>query len=344
MSETIYIIKPEAFSRREEIRTRIQTTGKLKITGSIITALTESDLRYLASVDEGYLNNTNLFEAYSYFMRKDFIEMGVIEGQNAIEDYRFICDVQTKPELCSENSLRRSFGKEGVFKYKGAPFFLNGIHKSNTPSEALLERVLYEELKHRSLEENVKERVFRSYQFPPQEVNKAYSTNTLMVWEKHIQPTVTYAQKLARILGADQQVVTIASYYHDITRLYGDDENHHYSSGDIMEKDLKILGCESNLIREIKECILRHRGSKNLTPITLEEKVVASADAMSTIANLSLLWYASKFKHNFGNDFDARKKVIEKLEKAFNKIMPEARSLIEKIYKVEMTFLENEHV
>ena len=56
----------------------------------------------------------------------------------------------------------------------------------------------------------------------------------------HIIPVVKISVEMAKELKADEQVVEIAAYLHDVTRILGDKENHHITGAkyarDFLEK------------------------------------------------------------------------------------------------------------
>ncbi len=327
MQRTIYIIKPEVFEKREEISNVINQVPEIEIKKGIITAFTTSDISKLSSLDEGYSINRGLYRAYEHFLRAGLVEFGYIEGNNAIKDFKRLVGNLPNPIDCEAGTLRNTYGFKIPGVFKGVNFFLNAVHKSNNEHEASLEMQLFSEISKRSVVDIVSEMALRLYQSPPPEVNKAYEGSTMMIWEGHILEVVRFARELAFEVGANEEIVSIASYYHDIARLFGDDENHHLSGAVRVNELLTILNYEKT--KEVRHCIESHRGSKSPRPSTLEARVVASADALATIARKDLLWYAAKNKHNLTVN-EARKKVKEKLSKAKKRLMPEAKVLLKR--------------
>ncbi|MFA6296877.1 MAG: HD domain-containing protein [Patescibacteria group bacterium] len=103
----------------------------------------------------------------------------------------------------------------------------------------------------------------------------------------HFVPVVNYAQKLAKELGGDLEIVTIASYLHDIGSIIYGRENHHLTGAKIAEKKLQELNYPKEKIEKVKNCILHHRGSKNYQRLSIEEQIVVEADCLSAFDNLS---------------------------------------------------------
>ena len=86
---------------------------------------------------------------------------------------------------------------------------------------------------------------------------------------------------------------------------------HHIHGANIAENILKQFNYEEEKINKVKECILNHRGSVNNTKLTIEEKCVADADAISHFDSIpSLLYLAYVNKHM--NIEEGRNFVVEK--------------------------------
>jgi uncharacterized protein len=342
METTTYIIKPEAFSRRDAIKEMISSHNGLDIKKHIVTALTKSDLIYLASIDEGYASNPQLFHAYSHFMRQGLVEVGLIEGTNAINDFRELCGTHPNPRKCLDTSLRSRFGQQDMSSYNSVPFFLNGVHKPESIKEVLFERALWKDVFHRPIEDIFKEMVLRDYEIPPTTVNPAYRHQSMIVWKKHILRVAEFASMLANDLGANQQVVQIASLGHDWTRLENDNKTHHLTSGEKTRELLQQLDYDPLLTEMVCDCIITHRNSTGPDPESLEQKIVCSADGMANIAELSLLWFSAMRKHNLDSRA-AVKKVRNKIKRSYAKLMPGAKELIQVIYDANMQYLEGIH-
>jgi uncharacterized protein len=88
----------------------------------------------------------------------------------------------------------------------------------------------------------------------------------------HFVPMVKYAKKLAKRLKADEEVVEIAAWLHDVGSIIYGRDNHHITGAKIAEEKLKELGYPpEKKIELVKKCILNHRGSKQNKRETIEE-------------------------------------------------------------------------
>ena len=83
----------------------------------------------------------------------------------------------------------------------------------------------------------------------------------------HIEAVVKNAQILAQKFGADEEIVIISAWLHDIASItdYSLYEMHHIHGANIAENILKQFNYEEEKINQVKECILNHRGSVNNT-------------------------------------------------------------------------------
>jgi len=60
------------------------------------------------------------------------------------------------------------------------------------------------------------------------------------IYNHHFISMVKYAKMLAKETGADEEIVEIAAWLHDIGSILGDYENHHLSGAEHAERLLKI--------------------------------------------------------------------------------------------------------
>ncbi|MBN2052518.1 HD domain-containing protein [Candidatus Woesearchaeota archaeon] len=155
----------------------------------------------------------------------------------------------------------------------------------------------------------------------------------------HIVPVVKYAKELAKLTGADEEIVEISAWLHDIGRLKGDPEIHEKIGAEYAEKYLKELGCPAEKIAKIKYCILMHRGSSQGKRETLEAQCVASADAMAHFDFINGLFFVALVVKK--KDLDSAKEWVKsKLQRSWNKLMPEAQKIIKPKYEAAMMLLE----
>jgi uncharacterized protein len=135
----------------------------------------------------------------------------------------------------------------------------------------------------------------------------------------HFVPTVKYALELAEELGADKEVVEIAAWLHDIGSVIYGREDHHITGVRIAEDKLKELNYPIEKIEMVKKCILNHRGSQKNNPTSLEEKIIADADALSNFDNISGIFKAAFIYENL-NQGEAKEAVRKKLENKWNQL------------------------
>lgn len=135
----------------------------------------------------------------------------------------------------------------------------------------------------------------------------------------HINPVVEIANEMAIELSADAQVVEIAAYLHDITKITGERKNHHITGAEYAEKFLMKYNIEAEKIEQIKNCIKKHRGSSEYTRNTIEEKIVATADAVAHIEHPLTLFYAWYGRRQCQID-EGADGMISKLQRSWEKI------------------------
>ena len=156
----------------------------------------------------------------------------------------------------------------------------------------------------------------------------------------HIESVVKNAKILAQKFGADEEVVIIAAWLHDIASItdYSLYEMHHIYGASIAEDILKQFDYEQEKINKVKECILNHRGSVSNDKLTIEEKCVADADAISHFDSIpSLLYLAYVNKHM--NIKDGRNFVIEKLKRSYGKLSETSKEFYKDKYNNVMELL-----
>lgn len=331
MEQTFYMIKPEAIDSINEIKSLI--SKQFKIMENTKIALTESDLEILAKYDIGYLQNPELFETFKFFMRRDIVEVGILEQNNVIKQFQQLCGLLPNPVDNPKNSLRNQFGKS-TESYNQVPFFLNAIHKSQDTTEAKHEiELFHNSLKKRTLLENSKELAKRVYDYPHSNTHPAYLESLDTIWNHHILPVVSSVQNHNNHYNFNLEETLIAGYFHDVGRIIGDDDNHHTIGADYMAEKLSNLGVSENKIDRIYDTVLNHRGSVPVDRKTIESQVLASADGFATIQYFPLVFHSSYSKHNLEISTGVTKAKI-KLQKAWNKLMPEIKPQIKQTYNL----------
>ena len=92
-------------------------------------------------------------------------------------------------------------------------------------------------------------------------------------WNDHIKYVVKNSIELAKKYGADVEIVELGALLHDIAMPseFGPREEHNVYGVQIAEELLTQLNYPEDRKERVKECVLRHRGSKSLPRNTIEE-------------------------------------------------------------------------
>ena len=154
------------------------------------------------------------------------------------------------------------------------------------------------------------------------------------IWNEHIKYVVKNAVELAEKYGADVEIVELGALLHDIAKPseYGPREEHHIYGVEIADELLTKLNYPEDRKERVKECVLRHRASSNLPRNTIEEEIVADADAISHFDCIPMLfhkyYYADRLSVKEGAE-----KVRKKLERDFNKLSDRTKELMKDRYE-----------
>lgn len=135
----------------------------------------------------------------------------------------------------------------------------------------------------------------------------------------HIIPVVKISIEMAKKLNADEEVVEISAYLHDITRITGDKENHHISGAKYAREFLEKYEFDNEKIKLIERCIKNHRGSINGNRETIEEKIISTADAISHIEYPLPLFYTWYGKRQLALE-EGKNEIRNKLKRSWKKI------------------------
>lgn len=162
----------------------------------------------------------------------------------------------------------------------------------------------------------------------------------MRAYNTHFLSTVKYAKILAEKLGADVEIVEIAAWLHDVASIRGDYEDHHIKGAEYAEKYLKEqFNYPQEKIDQIKHCIHAHRGSKDIKRETVESECVASADAMSHFDDIAAMFGLAYIGHKVTETEEAKQFVKSKLQRSWNKLIPEAKDIIKDKYEAAMLLL-----
>ena len=186
-----------------------------------------------------------------------------------------------------------------------------------------------------SLENNLVQRV-RDY--VEDECKKPDSHYGYDVFSYHFTSMVAYAEKLADELGADKEIVQLAGWLHDIGSIICGRENHHLTGAEIAGDFLMEQNYPPERVELIKNCIRNHRGSQNRERISLEEQIIAEADAMSNFDNVPGLFKAAYIYEGLDQG-QAQVSVREKLKRKWKQLSPHSQGLIKAKYDAVMILL-----
>ena len=108
----------------------------------------------------------------------------------------------------------------------------------------------------------------------------------------HIAEVVSYAQQLARRLRADEEVVTIAAYFHDISRATMGPEEHNVHSAEMARQWLMEHGYPAQRIEVIASAIVAHmlpaQGPER-EAVPLASRILYDADKIGRTQGMALL-------------------------------------------------------
>lgn len=319
MQTSFFCIRPHAFEHRQAIKQAIRDTG-MEIIASTVTWLTLDDIRSMY----GHEEPSAYFDASCHFMTRGFVEAGVVSGFNAIHRLVGLVGNSHIPQENARETLRARFGSSDPVALGGCKYYLNPMHRSTNQQEADIETAHYlYTLSKRSFIQTISNMMRQLH------VDK----DLLCVYDLHITKVVEIANQLCTNVGGDRLVVGLASWLHDIASLKsGDKTDHHIKGAQEAEDVLNLLGYEEHTIRMVKRCIMSHRGGGDEAALSLEEKIVRSADGMAHIRYPTLLFYFAYGMH--GLSFEAgRRKVLEKINKSYKKIAAFAQDEVREEYE-----------
>ena len=138
-------------------------------------------------------------------------------------------------------------------------------------------------------------------------------------FENHFVQVVDYAEKLADELGGDKEIILIAAWLHDIGSIIHGRKEHHVTGAQIADQKLQELNYPAAKIELVKKCIFNHRGSRDDERVTLEEQIIAEADAMSNFDNIPGIFHAS-FTYENLTQVEAKRAVWKKLRNKWKKL------------------------
>jgi len=153
-------------------------------------------------------------------------------------------------------------------------------------------------------------------------------------WTDHILSVVKYAKLLAKKLGADEEISELAALLHDYASVSKKEwyPDHHIHGARLAREVLVPFQYPDEKIKIIEQSILSHRGSKSITRESVEAEVLASADAMAHFDNLHSLFYLAFKVRGLGVQ-EGTEFVLHKLDRSWNKLIPEAQQIVQPQYE-----------
>lgn len=137
-------------------------------------------------------------------------------------------------------------------------------------------------------------------------------------WKRHLKSVVKYSVFLANKLDADLEVCEISALLHDITKIKGDKKTHHITGAKEAEKILFELSYDKSKIQKVHDCILTHSSDADYEPVTVEQKIVACADALAQLDNFFYLCHKAFYVKKLDIS-TAREYIVKKCAKSLKK-------------------------
>lgn len=128
MNTSLYMIKPEAMNSRNEIRDRIK--NELAVV-AIKTILLPSWV-----IDELYTDLNDSLRNATNIALSDPVELGIVQGDHAVERLLDIAGKNTKPSECHSTTIRYQYGKWDPILVGGVAYYMNAIHRPKNDEEA----------------------------------------------------------------------------------------------------------------------------------------------------------------------------------------------------------------
>jgi uncharacterized protein len=162
---------------------------------------------------------------------------------------------------------------------------------------------------------------------------KSDNVLTNSFFAEHILVVEEYAIRLAGILKADDEIVSLSAFLHDISAVldFSSLPNHNIESARIASELLAENAYSRDKIERVSQCIVNHILPIELGKGTLEEVCLSNADAMSQIANPGYwLYFAFRIK-NMNYD-EGRSWYLNRINDHWTKLIDPAKKLIESNY------------
>lgn len=162
------------------------------------------------------------------------------------------------------------------------------------------------------------------------------------VWKFHILSVVKFSLILGKKLKADLEILELAALLHDYGAVLDESfaKEHHVHGARLAGEMLSELGYPKERIKRIQDCIYAHRGSVKISRKTVEEEIIASADAMAHVTEVVDMMFLT-FGLRGEKTVEGAKWLRNKLDRSWNKIMPEGKNLVKNNYKMFTKLLDD---
>lgn len=156
-------------------------------------------------------------------------------------------------------------------------------------------------------------------------------------WFFHVKPVIDYSKELAKKYNGNLETLWLAAIFHDISRL--DDLEPHDEIG--AEKAYNFLlqeGFNEKAAGEVRDIIFTHR-CKIHKPQTLEQKILATADAVIHFKAPFYFWWEHISKSDLKKNFESG---LKKVERDFNDkiLFEEEKYAVKREYEVLKKWFE----
>ncbi len=113
--------------------------------------------------------------------------------------------------------------------------------------------------------------------------------NSAARWE-HTRRVLATAQKIARVEGANMDLVSVAAIFHDVAKLNSERDEHAARGAEIAAEYLQREEFPADWIARVDEVIRNHTSSQADVP--LEDCVLRDADLLDEVGALGIVWTA----------------------------------------------------
>ncbi len=163
----------------------------------------------------------------------------------------------------------------------------------------------------------------------------AKTSMTAAFFPQHILVMADYAQKLAEHYGADQEIVQISAYLHDIAFVRDPNTRaeHHILGAEIAARILSDKGYPEDKALLVKQCILTHSEPRPVGQDPIEAVCVSNADAMSQIARPAfwLYYFYGYWQYGYG---EGKQAYVQWIEENWRGLVEPARESIAEKYRL----------